>query len=54
MLSCLGRGRAQGRLGGSPASRTGPLLFSEKAEREHWLTHCEILFLHLEVMNYFI
>lgn len=38
----------------SGAEGPGPPLFPEKAEREHWLTHCEILFLHLEVMNYFI
>lgn len=31
-----------------------PSFFSEEAEREHWLTHCEILFLYLEVVNYFI
>ncbi|VTJ68765.1 Hypothetical predicted protein [Marmota monax] len=31
-----------------------PLLSSEKAQRGHWLTNCEIAFLYLEVVNYFI
>lgn len=51
-----GAGGAQNHLWMSPpAACTGtPIFFSEKAEREHWLTHCEILFLYLEVVNYFI
>lgn len=51
-----GVGGAQSHLWVAPLAtftRT-PSFFSEKAEREHWLTHCEILFLYLEVVNYFI
>lgn len=31
-----------------------PLYLHRNPERGCWLTHCEILFLYLEVMNYFI